>query len=207
MHAATATDAGAATAADDAAALFWWCCISDDRYRSIRFVSSSKYYTNKHVSKSNNQTINNSIPFINSVRTMTFIIARIASLSPVFLLCFIYYFSPFYYILDDDDRTIILRGMLAAAFYLWLGSIGRVPGLLLHPFSNGLIHFVRWLFGTTEFLSAAAATASIVDRRWLVPLLMHPISNEGPIGGGSMLAAASFLTAVRVRRIHSILFI
>ena len=131
MHAATATDAGAATAADDAAALFWWCCISDDRYRSIRFVSSSKYYTNKHVSKSNNQTINNSIPFINSVRTMKFVIARIAFLSTVSLLCFIYCFSPFYYILDDDDRLTTFgqsfgrRTILAAASYSNGRSIGR----------------------------------------------------------------------------------
>ena len=195
----------------------WWrccCCFDGAVFRMIdidQSVSSSNNIKNKHVSKPNNQTINNSIPFINSVRTMTFIIARIASLSPVFLLCFIYYFSPFYYILDDDDRTIILRGMLAAAFYLWLGSIGRVPGLLLHPFSNGLIHFVRWLFGTTEFLSAAAATASIVDRRWLVRLLLHPITNDQsdagpclllhhtngrPVGRGDTLADASIFERV-----------
>ena len=62
---------------------------------------------------------------------MTFVIARIAFLSPASLLCFIYCFSPFYYILDDDDRLTTFgqsfgrRTILAAASYSNGRSIGR----------------------------------------------------------------------------------
>ena len=65
---------------------------------------------------------------------MTFVIARIASLSPVFLLCFIYYFSLFYYILDDDDdvpfRTDHIKEyFLSFLLFLWKSTFGRSIGL------------------------------------------------------------------------------
>ena len=93
--------------------LFWRSDCYEWLISIIRFISSSQYYTNEHVSKSNNQTVL-SLPFSNSLRTITSLCHRLryfplTCLSFMFhLLSFIYYVSSFYYMLDHDDRSTTL---------------------------------------------------------------------------------------------------
>ena len=115
--------------------IFWWWPISDDRYRSIRFVSSSKQFLQTStVSKQTNKQTIPSLSFSTlCVRWYPFVIASTSypSLSLFYVLSVI--FSLFYYILDDDDdvpfRTDHIKEyFLSFLLFLWKSTFGRSIG-------------------------------------------------------------------------------
>ena len=145
--------------------LFWWWRISDDWYRSIRFLRFvvAIVSTNKHVSKSKQPS--SSIPsFLNSVRTMTCLCDR-SHCFPFTCLSFMFHLLFFSFLLHIRRRRPGgRRTMLATAFCFERAdrALSSTRRLLLHPITNGQSDGAR--------LAAASFfdRGTIADRRWWI---------------------------------------